>query len=94
MNTIKPGFATTEFLGVVVSLVISAAVLFKLIPAEQALVYQDSLMQFLNICTQIASLVVAAYIAIKPLVAYIEGRLKLKQQHLAQQQIAPLTPQP
>lgn len=92
---LKPGFATTEFLGVVVSMIVSACVLFKLIPAEQALVFQDSLYQFLNIVVQIISLLVAAYMAIKPLVVYIEARLKLKQTALqAQTQNTPLTPQP
>lgn len=80
----KPGFATSEFLGVVVSMFVSTMVLFKLVPIEQAVTFSDSLLQFLNICVQIASLAVAGCMAVKPLLAYIEARLKLKQQVLAQ----------
>lgn len=82
----RPGIATSEFLGVVISLLVSALVFFQLIPAEQAMKFTDSLTQFLNLVIQAISLLAAAYVAVKPLVIYIESRYKLKQQALSQQQ--------
>jgi hypothetical protein len=79
---LKPGFQTTEFLGVVVSMLVSTLVLFKLLPVEQAMTFSDQLLQFLNICVQISTLLAAAYIAVKPLIVYIAGRVQLKQTQL------------
>lgn len=83
-NQVKPGLMTSEFLGVVVSMLVSTAVLFKLVPMEQAVIFQNELLQFLNLCVQIVTLATAAYMTIKPLVAYIKARLVLKQQQLQQ----------
>lgn len=89
-NKIKPGILTSEFLGVVVSMLISAAIAFKVIPAEQGMIFKDDILQFLNIIIQIVTLVVSAYLTIKPLIVYMQGRVALKAQQLAQSQNLPV----
>lgn len=83
-NQLKPGIVTSEFLGTLTSMLIGVLVLFKILPIEQAAVFSNDLLQFLNLCVQIFTLAGSAYIIIKPLVAYIQGRVVLKAQQLQQ----------
>lgn len=84
MQTLKPGFLTSEFLGTLVSILVGTLILFKLIPIEQAQVYQNDLLQFIQLCVQIFTLATAAYAIVKPLVTYIQGRVALKAKLLEQ----------
>lgn len=86
--TLKPGITTSEFLGVIVSMFVAGLVLFKVLPAEQAVTFSDQLLQFLNLVIQIATLAAAAYMTVRPLITYIQGRVTLKQQLLTAQKSA------
>ena len=83
--SLKPGILTTEFLGTLVSVLVGVLVVFRLVPMEQAVVFQNDLLQFLQICVQIFTLAVSAYAIVKPLVTYIQGRVALKQTLLQSQ---------
>ena len=82
MTPIKAGFLTSEFLATIASMIIGAGVLFQLVPAERSVEFTNELLQFLNICVQIATLLSGAYVTVKPLIAYIQSRLALKQTQL------------
>ncbi len=65
------------------------AVLFQLVPAERAQEFSNELLQFLNICVQIVTLAAGAYVAVKPLLMYIQSRLALKQTQLQAANVKP-----
>lgn len=82
---IKPGIATTEFWSTIVTTGIGILVMLKVLPTEQAISFQNDLLQFINLVVQLFTIATAAYVTIKPIVTYIEGRVALKSQLLAQQ---------
>lgn len=85
--SIKPGLFTSEFLGTLASCFVGTLVLFQIVPMEQAQVFQNSLLQFLQLCVQIFTLATGAYAIVKPLVTYIQGRVALKTELLRQQMV-------
>lgn len=82
---IKPGIATSEFWSTIVTTGIGILVMLKVLPTEQALSFQNDLLQFINLVVQLFTVATAAYVTIKPVVTYIQGRVKLKSQLLSQQ---------
>lgn len=81
----KPGILTTEFWGAIISMGVSVAVLFKVIPAEQAQTVTSQLNVVTNAALQVITALSALYIAVAPLIKYIESRTTLKKTFLEQQ---------
>ena len=83
--TVKPGIATSEFWGTLITMGIGVFVFAGVLPAERAQEFTSELLQFLSLCVQIFTLVSGAYITIKPIITYIQGRVTLKNQLITQQ---------